>query len=112
MESYGAPEIKNHILDAPTLDKRMNAYESRRHEMTRRELIAGAAGIAFSGSPAERIRAAFIGVGNRGSQLLTAALPNKDLDIVALCDVYRPYLDRARAMVGGNPELYEDFRRR
>ncbi len=38
-------------------------------------------------------------------------MPNKDLDIVAFCDVYRPYLERAKATAGGNPELYEDFRR-
>jgi predicted dehydrogenase len=59
----------------------------------------------------ERIRAAFIGVGNRGGQLLAAALPNKDLEIVALCDVFKPYLEKQAAIVGGEDlRLYADFR--
>lgn len=82
--------------------------------MTRRELLAGAAaaGLARDASPpSERIRAGFIGVGNRGSQLLQAAIPNADLEIAALCDVYNPHLERAKKMVGGNPTLYGDFRK-
>jgi len=42
----------------------------------------------------ERIRIGFIGVGNRGSQLLHAFMANKDVEIAALCDVYAPYTTR------------------
>jgi predicted dehydrogenase len=58
----------------------------------------------------ERIRAAFIGVGNRGGQLLEAALPNRDLEVVALCDLWRPALEKQGRRV---PEaaLETDFRR-
>ncbi len=45
------------------------------------------------------IRMGFIGVGNRGSQLLDLFLQNPDCRIVALCDVYEPYLQRRRDQV-------------
>lgn len=43
-------------------------------------------------SPSERVRLGFIGVGNRGCQLLRAFLSQPDAEVVALCDVYEPYL--------------------
>jgi predicted dehydrogenase len=47
----------------------------------------------------EKIRVGFIGVGNRGTQLLQGFLAQKDAQIVALCDVYEPYLMRSHADV-------------
>ena len=47
----------------------------------------------------DRIRMGFIGVGNRGSQLLQRFAAEPDVDIVALCDVYEPYLRRDLASV-------------
>ncbi len=41
----------------------------------------------------DQVRLGFIGVGNRGCQLLRAFLPHADAKIVALCDVYEPYLN-------------------
>ncbi len=40
----------------------------------------------------DQVRLGFIGVGNRGCQLLKAFLPHSDARIVAVCDVYEPYL--------------------
>ena len=40
----------------------------------------------------DQVRLGFIGVGNRGCQLLKGFLPHADAKIVALCDVYEPYL--------------------
>jgi predicted dehydrogenase len=59
----------------------------------------------------ERVRLGFIGVGNRGDQLLDAFLVHKDAEIVTLCDVYEPYLQAAQKKVGGKAALYPDFRR-
>src|SRR5947199_6951584 len=47
----------------------------------------------------DRVRTAFIGVGNRGDQLLDAFLTHKDQETVALCDVYEPYLPHAAKKV-------------
>ena len=41
----------------------------------------------------ERVRIACLGVGYRGVQDLHAFLAHKDAEIVALCDVYEPYLN-------------------
>ncbi len=41
----------------------------------------------------DRVRLGCIGVGYRGVQVLNAFLAQKDAQIVALCDVYEPYLN-------------------
>jgi hypothetical protein len=42
----------------------------------------------------DRIRTGHIGVGNRGTQLLHRFMEEKDVEIAALCDVYKPFLER------------------
>ncbi len=70
---------------------------------SRREFLknstAAAVGIGALGAPVikpvlganDKIRMGFIGVGNRGTQLLHSFVENKDVDLVALCDVYEPF---------------------
>jgi predicted dehydrogenase len=57
-----------------------------------------------------RVRVGFIGLGNRGDQVLDAFLAHKDADIVALCDIYQPYIDFAAKKVGGSPKQFKDYR--
>jgi predicted dehydrogenase len=45
--------------------------------------------------PNDHIRCGFIGVGNRGSALLQAALARPDVDVVAVADAYDVWRDRA-----------------
>jgi len=47
----------------------------------------------------DKIRMGFIGVGNRGSQLLDEFMTNADVQVAALCDVYEPYLQRDHSKV-------------
>jgi predicted dehydrogenase len=54
----------------------------------------------------EKIRVGFIGVGNRGSQLLQIFMEQPDVVIAALCDVYEPYLSRDRSKV--DPRFIKD----
>jgi predicted dehydrogenase len=76
---------------------------------------AGAAGVltALSANRVlganSRIRIGFIGVGNRGDQVLDAFLPHKDAEIVALCDLYQPYLDFAAKKAGGSPKITKNY---
>src|SRR5215468_10632154 len=58
---------------------------------------------------AERIRLGFIGVGNRGDQLVDAFLPHKDCQIVAVCDLWQPYLDFASGKIGGDVKQLTDY---
>ena len=47
----------------------------------------------------ERIRMGFIGLGNRGSQLLQLFMSHPDVEIAAFCDLYEPYMLRDRSLV-------------
>jgi predicted dehydrogenase len=58
-----------------------------------------------------RIRLGFVGVGNRGDQLLDAFLTHKDCEVVAFADVYEPYLEPANQKAGGKAKLYHDYRK-
>jgi predicted dehydrogenase len=49
-------------------------------------------------------------LGNRGDQVLDAFLKQPDMQVVALCDVYRPYLEAAARKAGGQPALLKDHR--
>jgi predicted dehydrogenase len=101
---------------------------------TRREFIArtglATAGIALGATSLnasayrkiqganEKINVGFIGIGNRGSQLLGLFMQQPDVRIAALCDIYEPYLLRDRNLVdprylkdlgGSVPRLGETF---
>jgi predicted dehydrogenase len=54
----------------------------------------------------EKIRVGFIGVGNRGTQLLHTFMQMADCEIAALCDVYEPYITRDRSKV--DPRYIKD----
>jgi predicted dehydrogenase len=87
--------------------------------MTRREFaktaawvgVAAATGARAQTPPSDRIRLGFIGLGNRGDQVLTAFLEHADAQVVAICDLYQPHLDLAAKKIGGEPSQYKDYRR-
>jgi len=59
----------------------------------------------------DRVRVGFVGLGNRGDQVLDAFLAQKDAEIVAVCDIYQPYLDFAANKTGGTSSRFSDYRR-
>jgi predicted dehydrogenase len=59
----------------------------------------------------DRIRLGFIGVGNRGDQVLDAFLPHKDAEVAAICDIHKPYVEFAAAKAGSTPAQLTDYRR-
>ena len=92
--------------------------------------LAGDDGIRTVRGANEKIRVGFIGIGNRGTQLLTRFMKQDDVEVAALCDVYEPYLmrdyskveQRLKDALGGRiPKMtenlgddvprYKDFRR-
>ena len=74
-------------------------------------LLATAAGATRVRGANDRVRLGFIGVGNRGDQVLDAFLPHPDMEIVAICDIYEPYADFAARKSGGQPARLKDYRR-
>ena len=73
--------------------------------------LSTAVGAARVPGANDRIRLGFIGLGNRGDQVLEAFLAHKDAEVVALCDIHAPYVDFAAAKVGGQPVRHRDYRR-
>lgn len=57
----------------------------------------------------DRVRVGFIGVGNRGDQVLSAFLEHKDCEVAAVCDIYAPYVEFAAKKIGGDPKRYKDY---
>lgn len=76
---------------------------------------AACVGTALSGTRIlganDRVRVGFIGVGNRGDQVLDAFLAHQDAQIVAISDIYEPYVDFAASKAGGQPARAQDYRR-
>jgi predicted dehydrogenase len=72
---------------------------------------AVAAPAAQSRGSNDRVRLGFIGVANRGGQLMTAFLDHDDMQIVALCDVDEPTLLKANERLDGKADTYRDFRK-
>ena len=95
-----------------------------REDITRRAFTQATAATALSVAAAtrpaaraanivganDRIRLGFIGVANRGGQLIDGFTAHKDIEVVAVCDVDTQTLAKARDKVGGRAETYEDFR--
>jgi predicted dehydrogenase len=76
---------------------------------------SSALGMAGSVAPSNRIVIGCIGMGIRGTQLLGGLLPQKDVRVVAVCDVYQTQRRKAKAAVDrhygdGGCATYNDFR--
>ncbi|TWU42019.1 Gfo/Idh/MocA family oxidoreductase [Novipirellula artificiosorum] len=71
---------------------------------------ATAAASARAAGANERIRLGFIGVANRGSQLMKAFAEHSDCQIVALCDVDSQTLTKAATNVAQTTFQTDDFR--
>src|SRR5258708_1714527 len=90
--------------------------------ITRREFhkssVAAAAAVTSTALSAsrvfganERIRVGFIGLGNRGDQVLDGFLAQKDCEVAAICDIYQPYLEFASHKIGNSPAQFHDYRK-
>jgi len=93
-----------------------------KNKTTRREFITRTgivtAGVTFGASALnaasyrrilganEKVNMGFIGIGNRGSQLLGLFMNQPDMEVAALCDIYEPYLLRDRTRV--DPRYLKD----
>ncbi|MDR2232637.1 MAG: Gfo/Idh/MocA family oxidoreductase [Tannerella sp.] len=93
----------------------MSNQTTRRDFIKKSTLLAAGVSLGAGVFPAsgkvlganEKIRIGFIGVGNRGSQLLRLFMDNPDCEVAALCDVYEPYLLRNRDAV--DPRYLKDL---
>ncbi len=90
----------------------MNSAWTRR-DFTKTIVLAGA-GTALAATRAaganERVRLGFIGVGNRGDQVLDAFLKHPDAEVVAVSDLSQAYMDFAGKKCGTSPKQFKDYR--
>ena len=93
---------------------------SRREFIQRSGMTAAAATVGTLGAPAvlrgaeptaDPVRVAQIGIGTRGFDLLRAAGSKSACKVVALCDVYKPHLQRG-VELSNNPDVktFTDYR--
>ena len=59
----------------------------------------------------DRIRLGVIGTNNRGSDVMSNFMKVEGIDVVALCDAYDEYANRANAMTGNKAKLHLDYRK-
>jgi len=64
----------------------------------------------------DRVRTGFIALGNRGDQVLDGFLAHKDAELIAICDIWQPYMDFASQKISGTPmqsapKQLRDYRR-
>jgi predicted dehydrogenase len=72
---------------------------------------AAVGGTVSTAADEDPIRLAFIGVGNRGRQLLDAFGNHRDARVVALCDVDQTTVAKAAKRFGDGIAVEQDFRR-
>jgi predicted dehydrogenase len=87
--------------------------QMNRRTFTRNATLAGVAtAVSYSRvlGANDRVRVGFIALGNRGDQVLDGFLEHTDADIVAICDIWQPYLDFASKKIGTSPKQYKDYR--
>jgi predicted dehydrogenase len=95
----------------------MSKEINRRDFMKRAALSTAGAGLAASGlgsaravGASDKVRVAVIGTGLEGSSVMSEFLKQPDVELAAVCDVYRPHLDRAVKATDSKAKGYSDFR--
>ncbi|MDH3592668.1 MAG: Gfo/Idh/MocA family oxidoreductase [Planctomycetota bacterium] len=85
------------------------------NELDRRTFMKGtaAAGLAFATraaaqAPSERLGVGVIGTGGQGTHHLRKLVGNTGVKVVAVCDIYKPRLDRAKEIAGA--DTHHDYR--
>jgi len=88
------------------------------NRINRRHFFLGAAATAAlqnrlgAQSTADKVRTAFIGVGNRGSLLLRNTLKEPNVAVTAICDFKPDRLDKAASAASrDNPKTFTDYRK-
>jgi len=78
-----------------------------------KQAAASAVATALSGARVlganDRVRLGFIGLGNRGDQVLDGFLQHRDMEVVAICDLHAPYLDFAARKIGTGPKRFKEY---
>ena len=83
----------------------------KRRDLLKHTTLAALSPSLTQAAPSDRIGIGVIGCGNMGGFDQRDFQANPDVEIVAVCDVYKPSAERAREMAGGKPVIYSDYRK-
>jgi predicted dehydrogenase len=83
----------------------------RREFLRNSALLTVAEAPALAAAPNDRIGVGLIGCGGMGRLDLGDFQRCTEVEVVAVCDVYRPNAERAREVTNGKAEIYADYRR-
>jgi predicted dehydrogenase len=72
--------------------------------------IADGAGSSKPSPPSDTVVLGFIGLGGRGVSLMDSFMGHPDVRVGAVCDVYRPRVEKALSKTNGKAKGYKDFR--
>jgi predicted dehydrogenase len=90
----------------------MNSWTRR--DFSKTLLLAGAGtalGVSRAAGANDRVRLGFLGVGNRGDQVLDAFLKHPDAEVAAICDLSAAYMEFAARKCGNSPRQFKDYRK-
>jgi len=66
--------------------------------------------IAAAVPASEKVVMGFVGTAGRGKHMMDKFMEHPDVEIAAVCDVYKPHLEQAIAKTDGKAKGYHDFR--
>lgn len=83
----------------------------RRTFLSTTAAVGAASQAATAAAPSDRVRVGVIGCGGMGRMDLIDFQRQPDVEIVAVCDVFRPNAETATKLCTSKPDIYSDYRR-
>ena len=77
-------------------------------DFNRRQFLAATAGVAVAAAQSrvlganERIGVGLIGAGGQGSHHLRKLVKNEEVQVLGVCDIYKPRLEKAKEVSGAS----------
>ena len=98
--------------------KKMNEPKTRREFISTSARVAAGAGLTLTAAnwtnvlgANDRIRLGVIGTNNRGQDVMSKFQKVEGVEVVALCDAYDEYANKANAMTGAKAKIIPDYRK-
>ncbi|GDX40642.1 NADH-dependent dehydrogenase [Armatimonadota bacterium] len=98
-------------MSQPSLFTRRNAIQNALFSSLIPALVSSKAlGNSQRQAVSNRVSIALIGAGGMGNAHLDKLLGRRDVDVLAVCDVYEPYRNKTKKRIGEQCAAYNDYR--
>jgi predicted dehydrogenase len=75
-----------------------------------RRMFLMSGGVALTAAASDRLKVALIGAGGRGRYLAGVVSKDAAVDVVAVCDVYEPNLEKGLSELGNKAKAYRNYK--